>query len=137
MAQQSQASLSGASSVKVNSLTEKIGQFLFPEKIRGYLTFRAATVFVVMLASLSFTLTRLDESAPPPEATAWNNRILSVVHSPAFLIFYNICLALGFWSVYATRAKAKYYWLRVVVYAMLLGSLLGEIISFLPPPHHP
>ena len=121
----------------VDSSIEKIGQFLFPERFRRYLTFRVATVFVVILVGVSFALSRLDESAPPPEITLRINRILSVVHSPAFLFLYNICLAIGFCSVFATRTKEKYYWLRVVFYGMLLGGLLGEILSFLPPAHHP
>jgi len=119
----------------MNSSIEKIGQFLFPEKIRRYLTFRLVTVFAVALFSVNFALSRLDKSAPSPELTFLINRILSVVHSPAFLFFYNVGLALGFWSVYATRTNEKYYWLRVACYGMLLGGLLGEILSFLP--HHP
>ena len=122
--------------VHVDSSIEKIGEFLFPEKFRRYLTFRVATVFAVTLVSVSFALSRLDLSTPQPEITLRISRILSVVHSPAFLFLYNICLALGFWSVYATRTKEKYYWLRVVFYGMLLGGLLGEILSFLPA-HHP
>ncbi|HEX4537263.1 MAG TPA: hypothetical protein VH140_09980 [Candidatus Acidoferrum sp.] len=118
----------------MDSSIEKIGQFLFPEKIRRYVTFPLVPVFAVALFSVNFALSRLDKSAPLPELTL-RNRILSVVHSPAFLFFYYVALALGFWSVYATRTEEKYYQLRVGGYGMLLGGLLGEILSFLP--HHP
>jgi len=84
-----------------------------------------------------FVATRLDRSAPPPELAARVNKMISIGHSPAFLFFTNVGLALGFWSIFVTRAKKKYYWLRVVFYGMLLGAVLGEILSFLPPANRP
>jgi hypothetical protein len=56
------------------------------------------------------------------------------VYSPAFLIPYNIVLTCGFWVIYATRKKARYYRVRVLLYRMMLGGLAGELLHFLVAP---
>ena len=121
----------------MNSPIERIGQHLFPEKIRRYLTFRLMTVFVVLLFLVNFALNVLNEPEPYSDVALRLSKIRGLVHLPIYLIFQNVGLALGFWLVYATREKKQYYWLRVVFYGMLIGGLLGEIVSFLLPIHQP
>jgi hypothetical protein len=112
----------------MNQLAERIGQWVFPEKVRRYLTFRSVTIVVVVLAICNLAIGILYKPYLSPEGAAQirNHRL---AHSPAFLALHAIVLAVGFWVIYRTRKKKQYYWLRVVFYGMLIGGLVGEILD--------
>jgi hypothetical protein len=107
----------------MNNLPQKIGQFLFPERIRRYLTFRLMTVCVTVVFLANFAVNVLSEPDPSSDAALRIDKMLALMHSPFHLFVINVYLALGFWTLYATRKKRKYYWIRVVFYGMLLGGL--------------
>jgi hypothetical protein len=117
----------------MNRVIEKLDQLLLPEKLRRHITFRLATLFVAVVTVGSLALDRLIGPGSPPEATA---QIRKLVHSPGFLTFHALVLALGFWLIYRTREKKQYYRFRVLFYGMLLGGLVGEIMDFLLPLRH-
>ncbi len=105
----------------MNQVAEKIGQLLFPERIRKYLTFRLMTIFVAFLAAWNLISSVLYKSELPRQADA-------LTHSPALLVLDNAVLVVGFWLIYRTRGRNEYYWLRVIFYGMLLSGLAGEIL---------
>jgi uncharacterized BrkB/YihY/UPF0761 family membrane protein len=107
----------------MNHAAEKIGQLLFPEKLRKFLTFRLMTVFVALLAVWSFVFSALDKAGHSTVEGGFT-------YSPTLLVLYNTILVVGFWLVYRTRDRKEYYWLRVIFYGMLLGSVGGEILIF-------
>ena len=103
---------------------EKIGQLLFPEKVRKYLTFPLMTVFVALaLVAWNLVFRVIYKTPLRPQAANWSH---------SHLVLHNAILAVGFWLIYATRRKEEYYWLRVVFYGMLLGGLVGEILVLVP-----
>ncbi|MGH9741909.1 MAG: hypothetical protein ACRD51_06105 [Candidatus Acidiferrum sp.] len=108
----------------MNRPAERVGQALFPEKVRQYLTFRLMTAYVAVLAmgNLAFGLVYKPEL--PPE-------IAARIHSPVFLALQNGVLAVGLWLVYRTRKKKGYYLLRVVFHGMLLAGVVGEMLLFM------
>jgi hypothetical protein len=120
----------------MDNLLHTLGQFLFPEKIRRYLTFRIITACAVILFLANFAINALNEPDPSSDAALRIEKMRALMHSPFHLFLINVALALGFWALYATRKKREYYWVRVVFYGMLLGGLLGELLSFLLPLHH-
>ena len=118
----------GCSGIHMSPLIEKIDQLVFPERLRRYTTFRLATVFVAILAIGSSVFVILNGS--PPEVT---EQIRKLAHSPGFLTLHALVLVVGFWLIYWAREKKQYYRLRVLFYAMLLGGLVGEVLTFLLP----
>jgi|SRR5215469_5284739 len=116
----------------MNSIADKIGQTLFPARFRSYITFRGMTLFVVVLAlwNIGLSILMKDQFSQLRRTESWlrQNQLL---HSPHFLVLYNIGVATGFWIIYATREKAQYYHLRVICYGMLLGGVTGELLHFL------
>ncbi len=115
----------------VDGPIEKIGQFLFPEKIRHYLTFPLMTVFALVVTLGSFALNVLHKQDSSSGVFVRINETHGLVHSTVSLILQTVGLVLGFWLIYATRGRKQYYWLRVVFYGMLLSGLLSEGLSFL------
>jgi hypothetical protein len=111
-------------------IAEKVGQALLPERFRPYVTFRLMTVFVAVLAvwNIAFSIFM------KPDLSRFDGQILvshQLLHSPFFLVLYNVGVAIGFWLIYATRQKAEYYRLRVFCYGMLLGGVVGEVLGLL------
>lgn len=115
--------------LNMNGLTEKLDRLLFPERIKRYVTFSWATGFLAVLLIGTSVLDRAIGPGPPPEATAKIDRL---AHSPGFLTLHALVLAVGFWLIYWTREKKQYYRFRVLFYGMLLGGLIGEIMTFFP-----
>jgi len=81
------------------------------------------TVFVALLAVWSFVFSALDKASHSTVEGGFT-------YSPTLLVLYNTILVVGFWLIYRTRDRKEYYWLRVIFYGMLLGSVGGEILIF-------
>jgi hypothetical protein len=112
----------------MNVTAEKISEAIVPPKLRPYVTFRLMTAFVAVLAiwNIAFFIFM------KPQVTRFNGRdhgSHQLLRSPYFLLPYNIAVAIGFWFIFSTREKAGYYRLRVLCYGILLGSVVGEVIS--------
>lgn len=100
---------------------------LFSERFRRYITFRAMTVFVGVwgIWNVGFSMFMKQSLSHLPRKEPW----LGVqLHSPYFLVVYNLAVVVGFWIIYATRKRAEYYQHRVVWYGMLLGGIVGEVL---------
>lgn len=116
--------------MRMNPIVEKIGEVLFPERLRPYVTFRLMTVFVAVLVIWNVALSTFMK----PQLSRLDEQFRGfhqATHSPSFLVPYNIAVAIGFWVIYASREKAEYYQLRVLCYGMLLGGVVGEVLSLL------
>jgi hypothetical protein len=57
----------------------------------------------------------------------------AVFDSVPFRIGYNLAIATGFVIIYGTRKQRRHYFLRAVVYSMLLAAVLGELMDILIP----
>jgi hypothetical protein len=115
----------------MSEIGEKTGLMLFPRSVRRFLTFRWITVFAVVLCipALIFRLTvRL-----PADAVGRLQQQEHFVKSPLFLICYNSVLMGALLLVFITRAKARYYWLRVVGFGMILGGAMGQLLVIFVP----
>ena len=112
----------------MNVIVEKIGQVLFPERLRPYVSFRSMTAFVALLAlwNIGVSMLMKDQMSRLIRTESWLHQQL---HSPLFLLFYNIGVGVGLWVIYATRKRTEYYQLRVFCYTMLLGGLVGELLD--------
>jgi hypothetical protein len=101
-----------------------------PDRLKSYWTFRNANVLAAALAvwNLAFMMFLKPGRVPPQTALPRSWEV--VVYSRAFLIPYNIALALGFCIIFATRKNIGYYRLRVLFYGMLLGGVTGELVHF-------
>ncbi len=113
----------------MNTPAEKISQAI-PERRRPYVTFRLATALVAALAVWNVAFSVFMK----PQVSRFDGRhrgFHQLLQSPYFLVPYNIGIAVGFWIIYVTRGKTKYYHLRVYCYGMLLGGVVGELLSLL------
>jgi hypothetical protein len=113
----------------VNRLPNAVVQFVFADKMRRYLTFRWMTIFVVVLLlwNVVFGVLFRKYAGPLPMRHRLEYDLLS---SHLFLVIFNAALAVGFWLIYASRHRKEFYQVRVVTYAMLLGSVAGELLRF-------
>jgi hypothetical protein len=116
--------------MRMNVTAEKISQAIVPERLRPYVTFRLMSVFVAVLAiwNIGFSILMRPQMSRFGELIRDSHQPL---HSPYFLLPYNIGVAIGFWFIYEMREKTEYYQLRVLCYGMLLGGVVGEVLSFL------
>ncbi len=110
-----------------------LARFPFPQHLRPYVTFRNATVFCVVLAILNLVILRLGGLNPAQLPAEWAEkyqRQKAWVHSP-LIVFLEVCLvAVGAWVIHRYRDRAEYYMVRVIIYAALLSSLLGLVVSY-------
>jgi hypothetical protein len=108
----------------MNLTADAVTRFLRLDK----LTFRKIHILVAVLTILSvifLTLIKIHVIAPTRrENPAWER----ISETPQFLVLYNVLIAIGFWIIYATRDKTKYYSLRAYIYGMLLGGVAGELL---------
>ncbi len=113
--------------VRMNVIVKKIGQTLFPETFRPYVTFRMMTFFVVVLTlwNIGFSVLMKEQMSRLRAHYPGQQQL----HSPYFMILYNIGALIGFSIIYATRGKPQYYQLRVICYGMLLGGVVGEVLG--------
>jgi lipoprotein signal peptidase len=111
----------------MNVIVEKIGQVLFPERLRPYVSFRSMTAFVALLAlwNIGVSILMKGQMSRLIRTESW----LPQQYSPYFFLFYNIGVGVGLWAIYATRKRTEYYQLRVFCYTMLLGGLVGELLD--------
>jgi hypothetical protein len=114
----------------MSPLVEKIDRLLFPEKLRRFITFRVATLFVVVVVVGSSASGILRGPGLPLDAA---EQIHKLAHSPGLLTLHALVLVVGSWLIYWTREKEQYYRLRVLFYGMLLGGLAAEILDLLVP----
>jgi hypothetical protein len=115
----------------MNRVIEKLDQSLFPEKLRRYITFRLATVFVLVVVFGSSVLDMLNGPESLPNAAKQIRWSPKLIYSPTVLILNALVSVFGFWLIYRTREKKQYYRFRVLFYGMLLGGLITEVLDSL------
>ncbi len=111
-----------------------IGQILVPEKVRRYVSFRNATIAVgaLFLANLAVMKGMGSRASQlPTEAAERYRKQLTFYHSPVFVTLDIVFVAVGFWAIWHFRKRKEYYVPCVIFYAMLLGNLLGLLLSWL------
>lgn len=69
----------------------------------------------------------------PAAAIAQLRAEQAVFDSLAFRIGYNLMIAAGFVIIYATRKKTEHYFIRAVLYSILLAAVIGELMDMLVP----
>lgn len=110
---------------------DKVGQLFFPQRMRGFLTFRSATIFIICLYAFALLL-KLTVKIPTDKLSALQAG-QQIFYSRTFLVVYNTAIAIAFYVIYATRRRRELYFRRVVVYAMLLAAVMGEFMDILVP----
>lgn len=115
----------------MSEIVQRIGLMLFPQTIRPFLTFQWITVFAVVMGIPALIL-RLTVRLPA-DTVARLQQQEHFVKSPLFLICYNMLLIGALLLVFFTRAKAQYYWLRVVGFGMILGGVIGQLLIIFVP----
>jgi len=113
----------------VNRVLERLDQSLFPEYLRRYVTFRVATLLVLIIA-IGFSAIDILGGL---EAVRWPPKSM---RPPSILVLHAFILAVGFGLIYWTRGKNQYYRFRVLFYGMLFGGLVAEILDFVLLPQH-
>jgi hypothetical protein len=110
---------------------EFAGELFVPSGMRPYVSFKSATVLVLLLVTLTACLRAFVKFSPEQVSMyAEQNRL---VHSATFLISYNVFVALCFIGIYATRRFRRYYYLRVAFYTMVLTGFLIQWVSIVLP----
>jgi hypothetical protein len=115
----------------VSETADRIGQTLFPRSIRPFLTFRWMTLFVFVI-SVPDVILKLTVKLPRDRLPLFQHQE-RLFKSASFLVSYNILLLIGFGLVGATRKKTRLYWLRVLVFGMLFGGVVGQLLIILIP----
>ncbi len=109
----------------------KVGRVLFPPAVRPYITFKSVTVFLVVLYAVAFMLKKMLHI--PVERLTVLRAEEQIFYSRAFLVIYNVALAIGFAAIYLTRRNSGIYFRRVVVYGLLLAAVMGELMDVFVP----
>jgi hypothetical protein len=109
---------------------ERLTDLLIPPYARRYWTFRNATVVVLLVTVATACVHALAKF--PAEYVA-RVEPHNAFRSPLFIALYYVFVSVVLWLVYATRKRAKWYQLRVFVFAMFLaGGLIGLVDILLP-----
>jgi hypothetical protein len=115
----------------MSEIVERVGLRLFPQAVRPFLTFQWMTVYAFILG-IPALIVRLAVKLPADEVVRLQQGE-HFVKSPLFLIGYNVLLAGALLLVFLTRAKAQYYWIRVVGFGMILGGIMGQLLIIFVP----
>jgi hypothetical protein len=114
----------------MSNFAETVTDFLIPQNVRRYWTFKNATtvaVFATIVSALVGAFVRFR----PEQVARFEYR--SAFHSPLFLSLYYLFVAAILWVIYASRNRASWYLWRVWVFGMTLaGALIGLVDIILP-----
>jgi uncharacterized BrkB/YihY/UPF0761 family membrane protein len=113
----------------MSRLTHAVGQFVFPDKIREYVTFRVMTIFVIVLSLWNLVFGVLFREFGGALSISHRHQY-DPLRSSLFLVVFNVLLGVGFWLIYALRERKELYLVRVVLYGMFLGAVAGEFLRF-------
>lgn len=111
----------------------KVWHSFFPARLEPFLRFKWMAAFVVAIGVVDLVFKLVIKL--PPDMLIQIQRQESLVRAPAFLICYNVIMVLGFWIIYQTRRKPRYYAVRVVAFGVVLAGLLGQMLILFVPWH--
>lgn len=113
----------------MSNFAESLTDFLLPQNLRRYWTFRNATA-VAVFAAVATALVRAFARFSPEQVTRLEAS--NMFHSPLLLSLYYLLVAAVLCVIYATRNRTNWYLLRVGIFAITLtGALIGLV------DHHP
>jgi hypothetical protein len=114
----------------MSKLNEAVTGFLFPVKVRPYMTFRNATVLAALAAVVTAVL-RAVIRFPHEIIAKWESQ--NLLHSPLRLSLFYVMVAAVLLLVHATRHRASWYRWRVWVYCMVLAGALIAFVDLVFP----